>query len=64
MDLSLAVSLGPPRHVRGRPGCGRCPTASTRTARPLAVVGFALTLTLVWVGTLGYGLLKLVELAL
>jgi hypothetical protein len=38
--------------------------ANISNAWPFAVVGFALTLTLVWVGTLGYGLLKLVELAL
>jgi hypothetical protein len=31
---------------------------------PEAVIAFGLTLTLVWAGTLGYVLFKLVELAL
>jgi hypothetical protein len=35
--------------------------ANISNAWPFAVVGVGLTLTLVWIGTLGYGLLKLVE---
>jgi hypothetical protein len=42
----------------------RAVRANLSNAWPFAVVGFALTLTLVWIGTLGYGLFKLVELAL
>ena len=38
--------------------------ADISNAWPVAILGFGLTLTLAWVGALGYALFKLAELAL
>jgi hypothetical protein len=61
----LIVLAGPFVPTRGKQLLEmRVVIANISNAWPFVVVGLALTLTLVWIGTLGYGLLKLVQFAL